>query len=138
MDLFGSSLVLPHVVGRYSPLPGGGEAHKELAGIWHHLLDEHLLVITLTIGTWAGRGRVRASWGLQCHQTPPHQPFPIANSQTQSLPLGHAQHSRGRESQGFTRINRREKEPDQCRRSRGISGSTEVNGRSGEARGKVN
>lgn len=66
------------MVGQYSPLPSGGETHKQLAGVWHHLLDEHLLVISLTIGTWAGRGRVRAykgPWGLQ---TPQYKPFSIA------------------------------------------------------------
>lgn len=63
--------------GQYSPLPSGGETHKELAGIWHHLLDKYLLVIPLTIGTCVGRGEVRAT-GSTGPSQPTALPFPIA------------------------------------------------------------
>lgn len=62
--------------GQYSPLPSGGETHKELAGIWYHLLDKYLLVIPLTIGTCVSRGEVRAK-GPQGLHSPQHYLSPL-------------------------------------------------------------
>lgn len=37
-----------------TPLASRGEAHIQLAGIWNHLLEEHLLVIALAKRPWMG------------------------------------------------------------------------------------
>lgn len=39
------------------PLPSRGETHVQLAGIWNHLLEEHLLVIALTKRPCVGERR---------------------------------------------------------------------------------
>lgn len=60
-----------------SPLARGREAHIQFAGVWHHPLEEDLLVIPLAKRAWEG--------GRQRHRPEPSRKEPPSAPKTRAV-----------------------------------------------------